>query len=44
MADFNEEEKKLTVNVVYYAPALSGKTTNLTQLHEVLNPSRCGNS
>jgi mutual gliding-motility protein MglA len=42
MADFNEEEKKLTVKVVYYGPALSGKTTNLMQLHEVLNPSRCG--
>jgi mutual gliding-motility protein MglA len=42
MADFNEEEKKLTVKVVYYGPALSGKTTNLMQLHETMNPSRCG--
>jgi mutual gliding-motility protein MglA len=42
MSEFDTEEKKLTLKMVYYGPALSGKTTNLVQLHEMLNPSRCG--
>jgi signal recognition particle receptor subunit beta len=51
MAEVNEREKKLVVKIVYYGPALSGKTTNpalsgkttnLMQLHEILNPARCG--
>ena len=42
MAELNEREKKLVVKIVYYGPALSGKTTNLMQLHEILNPARCG--
>ena len=42
MAELNEKEKKLVVKIVYYGPALSGKTTNLMQLHEILNPARCG--
>ena len=42
MAELNEREKKLVVKIVYYGPALSGKTTNLMQLHEILNPTKCG--
>ena len=34
--------KELTVKLVYYGPALSGKTTNLMQLHDILDPNRCG--
>jgi hypothetical protein len=35
--------KKIVIKLVYYyGPALSGKTTNLMQLHDILNPSRCG--
>ncbi len=42
MVEFNEKEKKMVVKVVYYGPALSGKTTNLMQLHDILNPAGCG--
>ncbi len=42
MAELNEIEKKLVVKIVYYGPALSGKTTNLMQLHDILDPKRCG--
>ncbi len=35
MADYDEDEGRLTVKVVYYGPAQSGKTTNLMQLHEL---------
>ncbi|MFT5451216.1 MAG: signal recognition particle receptor subunit beta [Enterobacterales bacterium] len=36
MAEFNEQEQKLTIKLVYYGPALSGKTTNLLSLHDNL--------
>jgi signal recognition particle receptor subunit beta len=36
MIEFNEQEKKLVVKLVYYGPALSGKTTNLLTLHDHL--------
>lgn len=42
MAELNEKEKKLVLKIVYYGPALSGKTTNLMQLHDILNPAKCG--
>ena len=42
MAEVDEKEKKIVVKVVYYGPALSGKTTNLMQLHDILNPAGCG--
>lgn len=42
MAEFSEIEKKIVVKIVYYGPALSGKTTNLMQLHDILDPSKCG--
>lgn len=32
----------MTLKIVYYGPALSGKTTNLMQLHDLLNPDKCG--
>lgn len=35
MADWDEVQRRLTVKVVYYGPALSGKTTNLMQLHDL---------
>jgi signal recognition particle receptor subunit beta len=38
MAELNENERKIVVKIVYYGPALSGKTTNLMQLHDRLNP------
>ena len=42
MAEIKLEEKKVIVKIVYYGPALSGKTTNLMSLHELLNPASCG--
>jgi mutual gliding-motility protein MglA len=42
MADFSAEENRLALKVVFYGPALSGKTTNLMQLHSLLNPQRKG--
>lgn len=42
MAEWNEETKKLIVKLVYYGPALSGKTTNLMRLHDTLEGGDCG--
>lgn len=36
MIEYDELEKKMVLKLVYYGPALSGKTTNLLQLHELL--------
>ena len=42
MAEFDPTTKKLVAKLVYYGPALSGKTTNLMRLHDMLNPRNCG--
>jgi signal recognition particle receptor subunit beta len=42
MAELISEGKKLIVKLVYYGPALSGKTTNLMRLHDVMETGRCG--
>jgi signal recognition particle receptor subunit beta len=42
MAELDETERKLTIKLVYYGPALSGKTTNLTRLHDLLFPDLKG--
>ena len=39
---FNTKDKELTLKVVYYGPALSGKTTNIQALHQLLDPSARG--
>jgi hypothetical protein len=36
MIEYNEKERRMVLKLVYYGPALSGKTTNLLQLHEKL--------
>lgn len=36
MIEYNELERRMVLKLVYYGPALSGKTTNLLQLHEQL--------
>lgn len=38
--DFSARE--LTIKLVYYGPALSGKTTNLQALHDAADPSTAG--
>ena len=42
MAEFSETDKKIVIKIVYYGPALSGKTTNLMQLHDMINPVKRG--
>ena len=42
MAELDEHRNRLTVKVVFYGPALSGKTTNLTRLHDLLAPELTG--
>lgn len=37
MIEFDEIGKKMVLKLVYYGPALSGKTTNLLQLHDILD-------
>ena len=36
IAEYDEDRNQLQVKLVYYGPALSGKTTNLASLHELL--------
>src|SRR5512141_3187562 len=38
MVQFNEETREIAVKVVYYGPALSGKTTNLQALFQKMDP------
>ncbi|MEY2668656.1 MAG: hypothetical protein RJA59_1294 [Pseudomonadota bacterium] len=38
MAQFSEQSRELAVKVVYYGPALSGKTTNLQALYQKMDP------
>ncbi|MBU5635247.1 GTPase domain-containing protein [Geomonas sp. Red69] len=36
MIEYSEKERRMVLKLVYYGPALSGKTTNLLQLHDLL--------
>lgn len=42
MVQVNMDTKEVMLKLVYYGPALSGKTTNLQQLHTLLNPEARG--
>lgn len=42
MANFDPASRTLTAKLVYYGPALSGKTTNLLSLHDRLDPGAAG--
>ncbi len=42
MAEYDQDNQRLTVKLVYYGPAQSGKTTNLTFLHQSANPQMKG--
>ena len=42
MVQINMASKEITMKVVYYGPALSGKTTNLQKLHELMDPATRG--
>jgi hypothetical protein len=42
MVQINMAEREITVKVVYYGPALSGKTTNLQHLHSLVSKDAAG--
>ncbi len=42
MAELDEAARKLTIKLVYYGPAMSGKTSNLIALHNLLSPDLKG--
>lgn len=42
MAEFDEAARKITIKLVYYGPAMSGKTSNLMLLHDMLAPALKG--
>lgn len=42
MAELDEIKHTLTIKLVYYGPAMSGKTTNLMRLHDILAPDLKG--
>lgn len=42
MIEFDELEQKMVLKLVYYGPALSGKTTNLLCLHDLLDKNGRG--
>jgi signal recognition particle receptor subunit beta len=42
MVQINMAAREITLKLVYYGPALSGKTTNLQKLHEMLDESGRG--
>ncbi len=37
MIEYDETENKMVLKLVYYGPALSGKTTNLLRLHDLID-------
>ncbi len=43
MAQVDFQHREVAIKLVYYGPALSGKTTNLQKLHEQLDARRRGN-
>ena len=42
MIEYDEQERRMVLKLVYYGPALSGKTTNLLRLHDLLAPGGRG--
>lgn len=42
MAELDEAARKLTIKLVYYGPAMCGKTSNLICLHDLLSPDLKG--
>ncbi len=42
MVQINLEQREITLKIVFYGPALSGKTTNLQAIHHFMNPDARG--
>lgn len=37
MIEYDEQENRMVLKIVYYGPAMSGKTTNLLRLHDLIS-------
>ena len=42
MIEFDQQNRKMVLKLVYYGPALSGKTTNILQLHDLMSRDERG--
>lgn len=42
MIEYDEIQKRMVIKIVYYGPAMSGKTTNLMHLHETIDKTTRG--
>lgn len=42
MVVFNPLKREIDIKIVYYGPALCGKTTNIQSVHKILNPNQRG--
>jgi len=42
MVVFNPLKREIDIKIVYYGPALCGKTTNIQSVHKILNPAQRG--
>jgi mutual gliding-motility protein MglA len=42
MAVFNAAKREIDIKIVYYGPALCGKTTNVQCVHKMLSPTQRG--
>jgi len=40
MVQFDNQNRQVKIKIVYYGPAIGGKTTSLQQIHRVLDPER----
>jgi hypothetical protein len=42
MIEYDQQNRKIVLKLVYYGPALSGKTTNILQLHDLMSRNERG--
>ncbi|MDD2335711.1 MAG: GTPase domain-containing protein [Geobacteraceae bacterium] len=42
MIEYDQRNRKMVLKLVYYGPALSGKTTNILQLHDLISREERG--
>lgn len=42
MIEYDQQNRKMVLKLVYYGPALSGKTTNILQLHDLISRQERG--
>lgn len=42
MIEYDQQNRKMVLKLVYYGPALSGKTTNILQLHDLISRQKRG--